>query len=389
VNRTITFVTPRYGAAVFGGAEQAARSYAIRLASEGWTVRVITTCARSIDWHDEFAPGTTIEEGVEVTRCRVRGPRDPGLDAESAKLFARADVSLTEAEAWIDRQGPDSPELLDAIAAVDHGVVALTPYLYQPTVRGAAVANVPVILHGATHREAPLTLPVFDHLYESVDALAHFSQAEQQLVLERFPTTATTPQVVLGMPVDVDAPVDPELARSALGLGDEPFVVCLGRVDAGKGVHELVERFARFRAQRGSGRLVIAGPVVDPPPATDGVTVLGPVPTEHKFGLLAAADVLVNPSPHESFSIVVPEALLAGTPVLVNGWCLPLREHVANSHGGLWYTGVADFDIALARLLDDADLRSRAATAGADYVRSMFAWPAVRGRYERLLRRLA
>ena len=385
MNRTITFVAPRYGADVFGGAEQAARSYATRLAADGWSVRVITSCARSIDWQDDFAPGTTTEEGVEVTRCRVRRPRDPGLDRLSDELFARPEVDLATAADWIDRQGPDSPDLIDAIAAVDEGVIALTPYLYQPTVRGAAVASVPVVLHGAAHPEAPLRLPVFDRLYGSVDALAYFSQAEQQLVLDRFPATATTPQVVLGMPIDVDAAVDAEAARRALDLGDEPFVVCLGRVDAGKGVHDLVERFARFRERRGAGRLVIAGPVVDAPPATPGVTVLGPVPAEHKFGLLAAADVLVNPSPHESFSIVVPEALLAGTPVLVNGWCLPLREHVVNSHGGLWYTGLADFDVALGRLLDDPALRDHAVRTGAAYVREMFSWESVRTRYERLL----
>ena len=388
MSRAITFVAPRYGADVFGGAEQAARAYATRLAGEGWRVRVITSCARSIDWHDEFTPGTTVEEGVEVTRCRVRRPRDPGLDDASARLFAASTVSLDDAQDWIDRQGPDSPELLEAVAAVDDGVIALTPYLYQPTVRGAQVARVPVVLHAAAHPEAPLRLPVFDRLFESVDALAHFSQAEQALVLDRFATTATTPQVVLGMPIEVDEPVDAARARQALGLGDEPFAVCLGRIDAGKGVHDLVERFGRFRAAHGRGRLVIAGPVVDPPPATPGVTVLGPVPAEHKFGLLAAADVLINPSPHESFSIVVPEALLAGTPVLVNGWCLPLREHVANSHGGLWYTGLADFDVALGRLLDDAELRDRMVAAGATYAREMFSWRSVLRRYERLVGRV-
>lgn len=385
MSRAITFVTPRYGADVFGGAEQAARAYATRLAADGWAVRVLTSCARSIEWHDEFSPGTTVEEGVEVTRCRVRRRRDPGLDAWSARLFGSAEISMAEAEEWIDAQGPDSSELLDAIAAVDEGVLAFTPYLYQPTVRGVQIASVPTVLHGAAHPEAPLRLPVFDRLYSEVTGLAHFSQAEQQLVLDRFPAAATTPQVVLGMPIDVDASTDPHTAREALGLGDEPFVVCLGRVDAGKGVHELVERFARFRERRGGGRLVIAGPVVDAPPATEGVTVLGPVPAEHKFGLLAAAEVLINPSPHESFSIVVPEALLAGTPVLVNGWCLPLREHVANSHGGLWYSGLADFDVALGRLLDDADLRRATADAGATYVRDMFSWESVRTRYERLL----
>ena len=35
MNRTLTFVTPRYGADVLGGAEQGARSYAVRMAKEG------------------------------------------------------------------------------------------------------------------------------------------------------------------------------------------------------------------------------------------------------------------------------------------------------------------------------------------------------------------
>jgi len=387
VSGTITFVSPRYGADVFGGAEQAARSYATRLAADGWTVRVISSCARSMDWADAFEPGTTIEEGVEVTRCRVRGPRDPGLDALSDRLFTAPEVSLADAYDWIDRQGPDSPDLLEAVAAVDEGVVALTPYLYQPTVRGVQASRVPVVLHAASHPEPPLRLPVFDELFGTIDALAHFSRAEQQLVLERFPVTTGTPQVVLGMPIEVDDVVDPDRARTELGLGDEPFVVCLGRVDAGKGVHDLVERFERFRAVRGHGRLVLAGPVVDAPPPSPHVTLLGPVPAELKFGLLAAADVLINPSPHESFSIVVPEAMLVGTPALVNGWCLPLREHCENSHGGLWYTGLVDFEVALGRLLDDPGLRRRLAAAGADYVNSMFSWPSVRQRYERLLAR--
>ncbi|NDH23630.1 MAG: hypothetical protein EBY49_06710, partial [Actinobacteria bacterium] len=144
MSQTITFVSPRYGADVVGGAEQGARSYATRMAAEGWNIRVLSSCARSsVTWEDHDAPGTTIEEGVEVTRFRVRRPRDPGLDARSAQLFASPSVSLDDAYDWIDRQGPDSPDLLEAIAAVDDGVVSLIPYLYQPTVRGLHLAKVP------------------------------------------------------------------------------------------------------------------------------------------------------------------------------------------------------------------------------------------------------
>ncbi len=388
--RELTLVSPRYGADIHGGAEQAARSLAVRLAVDGWTVRVLTTCARDyVSWADEYPPGSSVEEGVEVHRFGVDRLRDADLDRLSSEILPQA-ASLHPDTAWdwIDRQGPDSPGLLDAIAGIDSGVLAFTPYLYQPTARGIGLARVPTVLHAAAHAEAPLDLPIFREVFGQADALSHFSRAEQHLVLHRFPSTRRTPQVVLGLPVEYSGSIDPEAARSALGLGDEPFVVALGRIERGKGSHDLVERFGRFREERGGGRLVLAGPVVDAPPTTDGVICLGPVPSEHKMGLLAAADVLVNPSPNESFSIVVPEAFLAGTPVLVNGWCGPLREHCENSSGGLWYTGLADFDVGLGRLLDDEAMRRRLGAAGRSYTEDFFSWESVRGRYERLLDQL-
>ena len=87
--------------------------------------------------------------------------------------------------------------------------------------------------------------------------------------------------------------------------------------------------------------------------------------------------------------MVVPEAMLVGTPVLVNGWCEPMREHCENSAGGFWYTGIADFEVALERLLDDPVLRADLGAVGSAYVQSMFSWDAVRTRYEGLLGRLA
>ena len=390
MNRTLTFVTPRYGAAVLGGAEQGARSLAVRMARDGWTVQVITSCAASyVTWEDDYEPGYTVEEGVKVLRCRVSRPRDPDLGGLPASVLATGSIDESVAFHWIDCQGPDSPDLLDAVEAVSEGVLAPYPYLYQPTVRGILRANVPTALHAAAHREPALDMAVFPRVFAAADGLVHHSRAEQKLILEKFPSATTKPQVVLGLPIEIDASVDPVGARIVLGLGDEPFAVYLGRVDPAKGINEMVRWFGEFRTRRGGGKLVLAGPVIEAPPATDGVVVLGPVPSEHKYGLLAAADVLINPSAYESFSIVVAEALLVETPVLVNGWCGPLREHCENSHAGLWYTGEADFEVALARLFDDAPLRARLGSTGRTYVESTFSWPAVRTRYEGLLDRLA
>ena len=387
----VTFVTPRYGADVLGGAEAGARLLATRLAADGRQVTVITSCATSMQtWADDYAPGESVEEGVRVVRCPVDRERAADFDSQSDRILPRgraADPAV--ALDWIDQQGPTSAALLDAVAEVDEGVLVFYPYLYHPTVRGLPRAGVPTILYPAAHREPPLQLPVFDDVFSAADGLALQTRAEQALVHERFPATVTSPQALVGLPVEMAATPDPESARAALGLGDEPFVLCLGRIDRGKGTHDLVERFGRFRSSRGSGRLVLAGPVAEAPPSVDGVVCLGPIAEEHKFGLIAAADVLINPSFYEAFSIVILEAWLAGTPVLVNGWCGPMVEHCVNSGGGLYYTGVADFDLALARLMDDPQARTTLARAGRAYVRRSYGWPAVATRLDGLIERIS
>jgi glycosyltransferase involved in cell wall biosynthesis len=387
----VTFVTPRYGADVLGGAEAGARKLAVRLAADGRDVGVITSCATSMQtWADDFAPGETVEDGVRVLRCSVDRNRAADFDALSDRVLPRSGtVPTDEALDWIDQQGPTSADLLDAVSAVSAGVLVFYPYLYHPTVRGLPRAQVPTILYPAAHRELPLELPVFDEVFGSVDGIALQTRAEQSVVHDRFPATVATPQAMVGLPVEMGVSPDPAAARAALGLGDEPFALCLGRVDRGKGTHDLVERFGRFRAARGRGRLVLAGPVAESPPDVPGVTCLGPIPEEHKFGIVAAADVLVNPSFYESFSIVILEAWLAGTPVLVNGWCAPMVEHCVASGGGLHYTGVADFEIALGRLLDEPETRRALAAAGGDYVRRRYAWPAVSTRLDGLIERVS
>ena len=203
----------------------------------------------------------------------------------------------------------------------------------------------------------------------------------------RFPSTSALPQVVLGLPVEVGEG-EADATRRELDLGDGSFVLYLGRVDKGKGVHDLVRWFGPIRRSRPGTRLVLAGPVIHKPPSTDGVIVLGAVAEHHKWGLLAGADLLVHPSPLESFSLVVLEAWLAGTPVLVNGRSGPMVEHCRFSGGGLWFTGLAELEEAMSRLLDDRDLAARLAAAGSDYVTRTFAWPAVSSRYAALLDRL-
>jgi glycosyltransferase involved in cell wall biosynthesis len=383
----VVYVTPRYGPEVVGGAEHGARMFAEHLAARGHDVQVLTTCARDHrTWANELPAGSSEVGGVAVERFPTATRRAADFDAYGAALLADPQaVSTAAADEWIRRQGPHSPALLDAVAAAEADVVAFYPYLYEPTVAGIARTTRPAVLHPAAHDEAPIHLPRFRAVFASARGLVLHTFAEQRLVDQLFPVAAT-PQVVLGLGVD-PAGTDPDRARAALGLGDAPYLVCLGRVDDGKGTGVLARFFAAWRELHPEHplRLVLAGPVLDRPPADPAVVVTGRVDDDTKWGLLAGATALVSPSGWESFSLVLLEAWLAGTPVLVNARCPATAEHVARCRGGLAYDGLAGFVAALDRLVGDPALATTLAARGRAYVERHYRWPSIIARYERFL----
>lgn len=383
----LAYVVPRYGAQVIGGAEYGARMLAERLVSiAGWDVEVLTTCALDArTWADELPTGTAAESGVTVRRFPVTGTRHPHFDKLSPKVLDDPAAAAGEAERrWIDQQGPISPELLDAIRSTDADLVAFYPYLYHPTVAGVPLASGRAVMHPAAHDEAPLRLPLFRSVFAGVDGFVFQTDGERQLVEGLFPI-AHRRQIVLGLGVE---PVEGDglAAGAVLGLGGRPYLICIGRVDDGKGVRTLTRFFAAYKERHpGPLALVLVGPVVDRPEPHPDIVVTGPVDDDVKWGALRGAVALVNPSGYEAFSLVLIEAWSAGVPVVVNERCAATREHVERSRGGLAFDSYARFEVAVERLVGDAALRDRLAAAGGAYVAERFLWPAVIGRYTAFL----
>src|SRR5262249_44729548 len=110
--------------------------------------------------------------------------------------------------------------------------------------------------------------------------------------------------------------------------GGEAYLLFAGRVDAHKGVPQLL---AWYRALREAGprapRLVLIGEVAMPVAAERGVEVRGFVSEEEKLALMQGALALVHPSPFESLGIVLLEAMASATPILVHGDSPVMVEH--------------------------------------------------------------
>lgn len=388
----LAIVTPRYGTAVTGGAELGARLLAEQLvARAGWRVHVHTTTAVSErTWAPELPVGVTEEAGVVVHRHAVASGRHRAFDACTAPLVQRPhEASVAQAWAWLAAQGPVSPDLLAAVASTPAAAVAFTPYLFHPTVAGLPSVARRALLHPAAHDEWVLRLPLYPPVFTAARGLVHYTEGEAAVVAQRVPGAVAVPRLVLGMGVD-EAPGTADAARLAVpGLGRRPFVLCLGRVDEGKGAHWLARAFAAYKQQRpGPLALVLAGPVAQPVPPHPDVLVPGFVDDAVKWGLLRGASLLVNPSANESFSFVVLEAWLAGTAVVVHAGCPATREHAEVSGGGVWVDGAATLWAAFDRLLADDAARRSLAAAGGRYVRARYTWDAVVTRYDGFLGRL-
>jgi glycosyltransferase involved in cell wall biosynthesis len=382
---------PRYGVDVVGGTEHWLQMLAEHLVAQlGWEVEAFTTCATSaVTWADELPPGTSQLNGVTVHRFRSVSGRDPRYGELDPVIRRDPDTVSDElAHRFVSLVGPVCPDAVAAAESSANELVAVTPYLFWPAVHGVPRLGRRVVFHGASHDEAELHLRIMGPVFGAVGGFAFNSFAERALVERTFPI-GHLPASVIGNAV-VERAGDPAQARLALGFGrDEPFVLCVGRVERGKGAHTVAEMWRLYRRRHPTApRLVMLGPVNEALAADDDVLVVGRQSEAVKWGALRACELLVAPSAFESFSLVVVEAWLAGRAVAVNGRCEATVEACRRSGGGLWFGGYGEFEVLMDRLLGDAALRDHLAGCGERYARELFDWGAIVGRYAELTDRI-
>ncbi|MEX2658838.1 MAG: glycosyltransferase family 4 protein [Acidimicrobiales bacterium] len=388
----LLFVVQRYGLEIFGGAEQATRMFASRMAARGHDVEVLTSCALSyVDWADHYEPGTSELEGVHVHRLPVTAPReDRFFGPLNARVGANPHVPpLLLQREWLRAQGPlldGQTEWLRANAG-GFDVAVFFTYLYWTTAAGLPVASsiVPTVLHPLAHDEPAFWLQVFDTTLRSATRMAYLTEEERDLVSRRLGTEVAGR--VIGIGSDLDPPLaDPAPVRARLGLGDRPYLAYVGRVDPAKGAVELFDSFVAYK-QRNPGDLALlyVGEPIRPMPPHPDVFLTGFVDEPTKHALLAGSLALVQPSYFESFSMVLTEAWSLRRPALVQGACAVLRGQALRSGGAIPYEGFAELEAGIDLLVADEARRDVMGAAGRRYVEARYGWDVVLDRYEDVL----
>ena len=383
---TLRIVTPRYGAAVVGGAERLARLLALSLRDAGWHVEVFTTCARdAATWRNEEPPGVSDDDGVAVHRFPVRIARRPAMFHQLSRGFFRLPPAVRPERAWLALQGPWSPSLIAALRESTPTPALFLPYLYHPTIVGLPVYPGPRVLMPAAHDELPLRLRAVGRAIAAADALLYGTDEERETVEAAHPAAAGKPWAVGNVGIVAPARVDPAAFRSAAGLGEAPYLLYGGRVATGKGMEELLDGVRALRERLPDARLVLTGEAGATTPVSEGVLPVGRLDDAARWDALAGAAAVVVPSFHESLSLLALEAWAVGRPVLANGASPVLRGQVLRSGGGIAYQGAADLAQAAFDLLTDPDVATLLGRAGQRWVAATYRWEQVHLRLARLI----
>jgi len=232
-----------------------------------------------------------------------------------------------------------------------------------------------------THRLAMTR--VLDHANAVLIGCESFAQE----VVQRLGTDRARFTIVPGA-VDVDRfHPDPAPADSSRGEHDPPVMLYHGRVDARKGVLDLLDAARQLRATGDRFRLLISGigPTYDETAASipllglqscvemTGYVEYADVPAVYRW-----ADIFVSPTYAEGFSNTILEAM-ASRLAVVSCRSVGVVDCIRDGENGLLTepgdrNGLAE---ALRRTLRDSALRRRLADAALEECRAVYSWSTV------------
>lgn len=381
----ILYVVQRYGEEIVGGSEAACRSFAENLVVAGHEVEVLTSTAFDyVTWENYFNPGVTWLNGVCVNRLPVRNSRDPGQFGPQDQwlMNGRGRAVAFEQRRWAQLMGPELVGQREWLAdnSKRFDVAIFMTYLYGTATLGIPMlaGRLPIVFQPTVHTEPALRVPMFQYLFRHADSFLFFTPEERAIVRERFRFEPRGRVAGIGINTQ-PSKTNPDQIRKRLAIGNDPYILYVGRLDPMKGVGELRQFFQNSRAlqKHPNLKLVMVGAEVAEFAAHPSVITVGYLSEDEKHGAIAESLMLVQPSYFESFSIVLCESWVQSRPALVQGKCSVLRGQAKRSCGAIPYEGFAEFDEALQLLVEKTDVRQELGANGRRYVEDKYSWPVV------------
>ena len=381
----------RLGGHKAGGMNVYVRETALELARRGHTLDIFT---RDDGAHPEVV---SLAPSVRVVHLGA-GPRHAGVDKD--ELWEHLPAFLHSLRSFKERQGVPY-NLVHSHYWMSGWVGSYLRRLWDvPHVTMFHTLGEVKNRARSDEREPPHRIQTERRVVATADAVVAASEHERDMLQRLYGADPARVGVVpCGVNLRLFRPRDRGACRAALGLGEGPVVLFVGRLEPLKGPDLLIDALAQLDG--GNVTLVIVGG--DEQAAgylralrrrargagvLERVRFVGAVPQEQLPLYYNAADVCAVPSFYESFGLVALEAMACGTPVVaarVGGLTGTVRDG-ENGYLIPWRCPEA-FAARIGALLRDAGLRRRMGRA-ALLTADRFRWSGVAEELDALYARL-
>jgi len=370
------FVLPRFFP-YRGGYENSMLAIARCLVARGHRVTVFTTNAEDLEslWlpgYKTYLGGEAAVDGVTVRRFEVSYNK---LARRLTRFAGLVPYWRWKAQYW--RPAFHIPGLRAALHDIDADVFHVGPMPYGSLIyagiEAAEYRHVPVIATPCMHFGEETNSDVAKHyanscqiaLLQHCDRVLCMTATEQHKLAEL--GVASEKMAVIGHGVDLKLATggDGELIRKRHGING-PVVLHMGMKAYEKGSVAIVEAMKLLWQHGSAAWLVMAGPslhefdqyLAQNAAGCPRLVNLGPFGDEERRNLLAAADIVVQPSRVESLGLVLLEAWANAKPVIAADIAVS-RELVDGASGGsiVAFGDAQRLADEIARLLANSGLR--------------------------------
>lgn len=393
--RSYCFVVPRYFEGIAGGAETLMGGLARVLSARGDQVEIVTTCARdNRTWANELPAGEVSVDGIKVTRFPVDSRN---LDAWIPIQIAISEgkpVTASDQLTWMSESVSSQALYSYLVRNSDRFDLSFFgPYLFGTTFWGSMLNPGKSVLIPCLHDESYAYLDVVASMFRQVRGCLFNAAPEMHLARSLY---GEIPGDVVGMGFEPPSKEYVEGLEPFFTDG-APYILYLGRKETGKNVQVLIDYFCTAKDEGGIPQdvklVILGGGSFDDLHRASALSRgdiidLPHVGEREKQRLLRHALYLCQPSTNESFSIVIMEAWMVGTPVVVHGKCPVTRHHVVESRGGLYFSSSGDLGAVTSFYLERPQVRQAHVEAGRRYVEVEYCWDAVISRFERTVAKL-
>ncbi|MEX3620171.1 glycosyltransferase family 4 protein [Paenibacillus glucanolyticus] len=376
----IGIVTPWFTDSISGGAERFAGGIAQSLTKAGCNVEILTTCGKDSFWpwdDNYYDPGIYAVNNITVRRFELRKRNKRKYEEILGKLISKEKIKYSE-QLQLFHETVNSDTLYEFIFAnQENYIYFFIPYLFGTSFWGSKLTPERSFLIPCLHDEDMAYLESVGHMFNRVNGIL-FNTIEEQQLASRLHNINIEDSVVSGGGVEINLEPNNQGFRQKYRIETDYFIY-VGRLVSGKNVPQMLELFNRFYENSDQqAKLLVVGKgekqIIDTIKNSPGLIHMGELNDQDKFDAISGSVALIQPSLMESFSIVIMESWLCGTPVIVHELSAVTKGHCDRSKGGLYYKDYDSFENILHKYLNSREEIKTMGLQGKKYVESEYTW---------------